>query len=275
MKRINLLFAGFAMLLWSCSKPVNYEGGAPALLMELDKVVANDYVEQVPVPHEKSGYHPKLIKKASLTISSPTIEATKSQLYEFVSRCNGRVIYENLVTNDPYSYYQISLNIQASLFDKFFKLVDSAKFVIVSKSFSSDDVTMQYIDNSTRLENKKKLEARYLELLSKTRDIKDMLEIEEKLEGIRSDIESRENQMKEMEKQIAYSEVSVRIDRQSTSLTFEEKNKYSFKISQGFVKGWQGIKSAFVFLISIWPIYLIVAALVIFIKYWRNRRKNK
>jgi hypothetical protein len=148
-----------------------------------------DYVMQDKAsPRESDLYNPKLIKKGSLTISSSNIEDTKSVLYAFVKRCNGQVVNESLISNEPNSYYKISLNVQASLYDKFFMPIDSAKLNIISKSFSSQDVTMEYIDNKTRLENKKKLEKRYLELLAKTKDIKDMLDIEEKLESIRSDM---------------------------------------------------------------------------------------
>ncbi len=280
MKNVNLFLIGLILLTSSCKRHMDTD---KVVMQEMDMervdykadAVHNNMMPPPPPPSsELELYNTKLIKKGSLTISSTNIETTKSTLYDFVKKCNGQIINENLVSNDPYSYYQISLNVQASLFDKFFKLIDSAKLNIISKSFSTEDVTMQFIDNTTRLDNKKKLEKRYLELLTKTKDIKDMLDIEEKLENIRSDIESRESQMKVMEKQIAYSEIHLRLEKHAISVTYEDKNKYTFRLIQGLEKGWQGIKSTIIFLISIWPIYLIVILIYYLVRYYRNKNNK-
>jgi hypothetical protein len=209
----------------------------------------------------QSSYNPKLVKKGDLTISSIDIESTKQLIFGFVKICNGYVINENLVANEPNSFYQISLNIQASQFDKFVHLLDSSKLNIVSRSFSVADVTMQYVDNVTRLENKKKLEKRYLDLLAKTKEIKDILEIEEKLENIRTEIEVKESQLKVLDKQIEYSEFNLKIEKRKVNISFDDTNKYSYKIGQGLISGWEGIKSFLIALISIWPIYLLIAIL--------------
>lgn len=285
-KKILLLFFCFLTIL-SCKRNLENK---KEVLMECEKIEVNDDVPPPPPPpastrydyvmqdkassSESDLYNPKLIKKGSLTISSSNIEDTKSIIYAFVKRCNGQVVNENLISNEPNSYYRIFINVQASLYDKFFMLIDSAKLNIISKSFSSQDVTMEYIDNKTRLDNKKKLEKRYLELLAKTKDIKDMLDIEEKLESIRSDIESRETQMNVMEKQIAFSEVHITIEKRTINVTYDEKNKYSYKLVQGLLSGWQGIKTFLVFLFSIWPFYILIILCYLIIRYVRNKNKK-
>ncbi len=185
------------------------------------------------------------------------------------------MVNESLVKNEPTSYYQISLNVQASYFEKFVQLLDSSKLNIVSKSFSVEDVSMQYVDDSTRLANKKILEKRYLDLLAKTTDIKDILEVEEKLESIRTEIEVKESQMKLLNKQIAYSEINLVIEKNTSNLTYDETNKYSYKLGQGLINGWEGFKTIFVFLITIWPFYLIIACLYFLIKSIVIKRKKK
>jgi hypothetical protein len=273
MKKSEIILIGLLAMMSSCRDHLNYDRASP---MEITKSV--DFAMNMSPPMLASTvqdkYNPKLIKKGSLVISSVNIEQTKNLIYDFVKRCKGKIISESLEANDPYSYYQIVLNVDASLFDKFFILIDSAKLNITAKTFSTEDVTMVYIDNTTRLENKKKLEKRYLELLSKTKDIKDMLDIEEKLEGIRSDIESRESQMKVMDKQIAYSEIHLKLEKKSINLTYYEKNKYSYKLLQGLASGWQGIKSAMIFLFSIWPLYFLAFGVYYLIRFLRNKRKK-
>lgn len=219
-------------------------------------------------------YSQKLVKKGELTISSKDIELTKTLIYRFVKECNGYVTNENLVKNDVFSYIEISLNVQASQFDFFLQLLDSSKINLVSRTFSVDDVSLKYIDDSTRLQNKKKLEKKYLDLLSKTNDIKNLLEIEDKLEEIQTDIEVKESQLKLLDKKIAYSEFNIKIEKTTSDLTYEDSNKFRYKLGKGIIQGWEGFKSVLVFLITIWPLYVLITIVFLAIKK-RKKKKNK
>jgi len=229
-----------------------------------------------PPPSEnQEQYNPKLIKKGELTISSKNIELTKELVYRLAKECNGYVINENFSNNDYYSSFDISLKIKASYFDLFLKKLDSSEINIVSRTFSVEDVTMKYIDDSTRLFNKKKLEGKYLELLAKTNDTKNLLEIEEKLEEIQTDIEVKENQLKVLDKQIAFSEFKIKIEKDITNLTYEDRNKFTYKLSQGIVQGWEGTKVIVIFFFSIWPLYILIALIYIVLKVIIKKRKKK
>jgi len=228
-----------------------------------------------PPPKNQGQYNPKLVKKGELTISSKDIELTKELVYRLVKECNGYVINENFTNNDYNTYFDISLNIRASHFDLFLKKLDSSKINIVSRTFSVEDISMEYIDDSTRLCNKKKLERKYIDLLAKSNDIKNLLEIEEKLEEIQTDIEVKESQLKLLDKQIAYSEVKIKIEKDITNLTYEDRTKFTYKLSQGFVRGWEGIKVVLIFLLTIWPVYILVALIYFVINPIIKRRKKK
>jgi hypothetical protein len=220
-------------------------------------------------------YSQKLVKKGELTISSKDIELTKTLIYRFVKECNGYVTNENLVKNDVFSYIEISLNIQASHFDNFLLLLDSSKMNIVSRTFSVEDISLKYIDDSTRLQNKKKLEKKYLDLLSKTNDIKNLLEIEDKLEEIQTDIEVKESQLKLLDKKITYSEFTIRIEKSISNLTYEDSTKFRYKLSKGIIQGWEGIKSVLVFLITIWPLYVLITIIFLVIRKIKKRKNKK
>lgn len=276
---ISLLVS--ACVLLSCGKKqeVNNKN-----VLEYKGLVARSYNCPPPPPppaaqdlrQEKN--NAKLVKKGSLTLSTTDIELTKKQIYEYVKNCNGYVVNENLEAKEPYSSYSILLNIEASQFDRFVYLLDSAKLNVVSKSFSVEDVTMEYVDHATRLENKKKLEKRYLDLLAKSKNVKEMLEIEEKLEEIRSDIEVKENQLKTLDKQIAYSEFSLTIEKRKINLTYDESNSYMRKIIQGVSSGWEGLKWFLITLITIWPIYIIIVLLYFvvrkLIRKWKSKKRE-
>ena len=218
---------------------------------------------------------PKLVKKGELTIASNDLEATKALIYKFVKECNGYVTNENLVKDEIFAHIEMSLNVQASHFEMFLKLLDSSKVNIVSSTFSVEDVSLKYIDDSTRLQNKKKLEQKYRDLLSRAKDMKDLLEIEDKLEEIQTEIEVRESQLKMLDKQIAYSEFTVKIEKDNVYLPYNARSKFTYRLGQGIVAGWDGVKSMVIFLFSIWPLYLLIALVVFAIKAIIKRRKKQ
>lgn len=261
----------------ACSRnegKLNYT--ANAILM--DKPSANE--SPVPPPpgssdRNQDSYNPKLVKKGELTISSNSLEATKKTLHTLVKACNGNITNENMVKSDFTTYYEIGLNVQAAYFDKFLQLLDSAELNIVSRSFSVEDITMQYIDDSTRLQNKKKLEKKYLELLSKAADMRSTLDIEAKIEEIRTNIEVKESQLKLLNKQVAYSDFSVRIELDDVNLSKNSKSKFFYRLGKGISNGWYGMKEFLIFLVTIWPVYLFAAAFIYLIRFLvRKRRKN-
>jgi hypothetical protein len=145
---------------------------------------------------------------------------------------------------------------------------------IVSRTFSVEDVTLKYIDDSTRLQNKKKLEKKYLDLLSKTNDIRNILEIEDKLEEIQTDIEVKEGQMKMLNKQIAYSAFEIKIEQDIVDASYQDRKKFSYMLKQAVVRGWEGVRLAAIGLVSFWPLWVLIGVLVAAIKIFIRRRKN-
>jgi len=217
----------------------------------------------------------KLVKKGELTISSRDMRQTKSQISVFVKDCQGDIINETMSKNEFFSSIELSLKVRAAQFDRFIQLLDSAGINIVSKNITVEDVTMKFIDDSTRLENKKKLEQKYRDLMARAKDMTDLLQIESKLEEIQSDIEVRETQLKQLENQVAYSQFTIRIEQDDANVSYSDRSKFTYKLGQGLKAGWEGIQMLVVFLFAVWPAYLILLVIYLTIKTIIRKRKKK
>lgn len=222
----------------------------------------------------------KLIKRGDLGLSCENLEATKKMLYGFLARCKGYVASERLVNDDTSTpaYYQLEFNVEAGYFEKFLQLIDSSRLKVVSRNISMQDVTRQYVDQTVRLNGKKRLAERYAQLLSKANAVKDMIEIQEKLEEVQSEIESQEWDLKTMERKVSYSEISVKLEKPSKA-TAANSNSFWHKIGQSLGDGWDAVVNFFLFLIAIWPYYIVIA-LVWYLgrkgfKKWKTRKQQK
>jgi hypothetical protein len=170
--------------------------------------------------------------------------------------------------------YTIVIRIPAKNFDAFLGTVSSTATKIDSRNIRIKDVTTEFIDTKARLDNKLQLEKRYLNLLSRAGKMRDLLDIEEKLTEIRSDIEATQGQLNYMSKQVAYSSLNI------TFYTVQPEqvatgNGFGYKFKHALTAGWDFLQDLFLGLIASWPLVLTVAIFIVLVRRWRTRRAAK
>ena len=62
---------------------------------------------------------------------------------------------------------------------------------VEGEQMEAEDVTRQYVDQQARLRNLHAQEAQYLAILKQARSVKDILDVSEKLNGVRGEIEQQ------------------------------------------------------------------------------------
>jgi hypothetical protein len=165
---------------------------------------------------------------------------------------------DNQSTNgdDNHKEYVLKIRIPAKYFDLLLDSVSSTADKIDTKNIAVTDVSTQYIDIKTRLDNKKVLENRYLDLLKKATRIPDLLEIENKLTEIRSDIESTQGQLNYLGKQVTYSSLEITFYAKQIE-TADKGVGYGYKFKTAITDGWAFLQNLCFGLISLWPVIII------------------
>jgi hypothetical protein len=218
----------------------------------------------------------KIIKDGSIQFETDNLNDTHKKILNSLKKYGGYVDEDNQTTNgdENRKEYELKIRIPAKYFDFFLDSVSSTAYKIDSKDISITDVTTRYIDVKTRLDNKKILEKRYLELLNKSSKISDLLEIENKLTEIRSDIESTQGQLNYLNKQVAYSSLDITFyTKQTAQVDTGQGAGYKFKTA--IANGWQTLQNLFFGLIGLWPIVIILGVIYWLIKRWSKRRKAR
>jgi hypothetical protein len=80
-----------------------------------------------------------------------------------------------------------------------------------SERITSDDVTDEYVDLAARSASQKQLEQQYLELLKRAGTVKDAMEVQKVLAEVRTEIERMEGRERLLEKESAFSTLTVRL----------------------------------------------------------------
>lgn len=241
---------------------------------------ANDAVgksldEPEPAGRVKPAIEKKIIKEGNITFETNNISKTRKTVGNSLNKFEGYVAEETETNNgdDNRKEYTIKARIPAKNFDRFLDAVSSGADRIDSKNISIKDVTTEYIDITTQLANKKKLEDSYLALLKKGTKISDLLEIENKLTEIQSDIESTQGQLNYLTKQVEYSELDITF---YTKLAVEDNGKtFGYKLTSALADGWEISGVLFFGIIGLWPLWIVAIALFMIARRWRQKMRDR
>lgn len=84
--------------------------------------------------------------------------------------------------------------------------------ILENEKISADDISEQYYDLKARLENAKKFEARLLEMVrTETGKLQDLLQVEEKLNQIREQIEQMEGRLRYLDSLTSMSSITINV----------------------------------------------------------------
>lgn len=212
----------------------------------------------------------KLTRTAEITFQTNDVEATKTYIEGCVSQFAGLIDDENTSSETDRKSCHITARVPAERLDTFMAVVESGAMRIESKSVSQEDVTTNYIDLTTRLENKRELEKRYKTLLAKATGVNDMLSIEREMNQLRSEIESTERQLRYLDRQVSYS----RCDIDFFELQNVNVRESGSQIVNAFKTGGQWFVLFLLWLVQLWPFIVLAAAIVVPIV-WRAKKRKK
>ena len=214
----------------------------------------------------------KIIKQASLRFETNDLEETFAQIQKAITANKGTVQNDSEGKTYDNIYRNLTVRVPSQNFDAFIKSISEGVSYFERKEISADNVTEQYIDLDSRLKTKRKLEARYLEILQKATKISEILEIEKQISIIREEIEAKEGQLKYLESRV--SESTITIEFYKTIAEKEAvKTSYGSKIWTAIKSGFFGVSSFFISIISVWPFIILIVVLVYFIRKRFKRKK--
>ena len=237
------------------------------------------YMEPAPPPGaSRFGAEPqeiqverRIIKESWIRIEVDKYSEALVEIKGMVSKHNGYINQENESSTDYSLNNNLSIRVAAEDFDVLVEELIGVAVKVDNKSINARDVTEEFIDIEARLNTKREVEKRYLDLLKDAKTITDILAVEEKLRIIREEIESKEGRLKYLSDQVSLSTIHLDVYQK---LTFEPGFKFFKKIGTALKGGWKGLLKVLVGLIYVWPLLIIVTGVLIWLGRRRRRRKK-
>lgn len=218
----------------------------------------------------------KIIKDGRIGVRVSDLENTKSRIDTLIIHYGGYYANERLNNSDWETSYNLNIRIPSENFMRFISDVETGDGEILYKEIDARDITDQFIDLETRLENKRNYLKRYNDLLLKANSIKEILEIEEKIRALEEEIESTTGRLKYLSDLVDYSTLDLTISKPNNfKYNPAKRDKFSEKLKQSLSKGWFGFVDFFLFIVNIWPFWIIFILILYLWKKYKMKIKRK
>jgi hypothetical protein len=223
----------------------------------------------------------KLIKNGQLSINVVNVSKAQQRLGKVIKDLGGYCDREEYLQPTWSEYGDINmyvyyLRVPANKFELLVSILESGSNSVLNKTIYTEDVTDRYHDNEMHLNIQRSYLKRYTELLKKAVNVKDVIEVQTKIDEIEEEINSLKGSLNSLDDQIAYSSLQVFLvfKRDSNSKNIC-KGSYFTRLGSSLKSGAVGFVDFTVFLVNIWPFWIVLAIAVYVWRKVRIRRKQR
>lgn len=278
MKPSYLGMACIAMSLLSCGRNASHESKevATADIIETTAPVAsetqapdtNTHVLQAGSP-ANNDWDKKIIKTAEVTLELKDYNVFDNNIHQSVKAYGAYIASEKQNHTGYELRNSITIKVPVAQFDALVNSLSGTDIQVLEKNISTEDVSSEIVDIKARLEAKKQVRERYLDLLKQAKNMKDILSVQQEINSIQEDIEAADGRANYLVHQSAYSTINLTY-YQPLGGGYTGKPGFLSKLGDAFSQSLDGLESFLLFIVFTWPLWLVLTA-----GYWFYRKRKR
>ena len=221
----------------------------------------NDKQKKQPTTDQgtKPDWDKKIIKTASVNLEVKDYNTYYGSIREKIRSLGGYIAQEEQSQSDYKIENSMIIKVPVDQFDNAVVQLTGNVQKINERKISSQDVTMEVIDTKSRMEAKKQVRQRYMDLLGQAKNMEEILNVQSEINGIQEEIESAAGRIDYLSHSSVFSTINLTYFQVVNSTAKDpETTKPSFgeKIKDAFRTGWELVSNLFIVIITIWPLLL-------------------
>jgi len=214
----------------------------------------------------------KIVKTADLSVEVPHFRTYLERLHQQVKAMGGYIAQEEQQESTYKIENSITIKVPVERFDEMVLQLAADSDKLVSKKITAEDVTMQLVDTRSRLETKREVRERYLELLKQAHSMKDILQVQNEINSLQEEMDGAAGRIAYLGHAAAYSTINLNFYQVlDPSAKTNEEPSFLHKLSGAFREGWYLLSSLMIALVGAWPLLLGALAGLM---WWRKRSRN-
>jgi len=162
----------------------------------------------------------KLLRTAGMQIVVKSPAETAAKLVELAEDLGGYVQSSQVNGNQFAANATVTIRVPVSKLDEARTAIRKLSLRVDSDHLDAEDVTRNYVDLEARLRNLRAQERQYLEILKRASTVKDTLQVSEKLNEVRGQIEQQQAEFATLSKQVETVAISVSLNGEADAQVF-------------------------------------------------------
>lgn len=253
--------------------------------VEKDDVALNDTA--IKNKYDENVKELKIIKEGYVNVETENYNEFTNSLIAIVKTFNGYIESQETYSNGYYAKIERDLKNGNIILrvpqNKFYEIFDyvSEHGAIRSERTNETDVTKYYYEVDNKVKNLEVQEERLRDLLLKAENVTEILQIENELRRVRTDIDAYKINLSDIDDRSSMSTITIDIREVETlnkNINPVDKSVWQ-EAKEGFIRTINNIinfvENLIVFIVSILPIIVILGVIVVVVLMIVKRRKNK
>ena len=220
----------------------------------------------------------KIIKTANIRLELKDYNRFNQALHSSLKVYGAYVSEENQTNNEYKLENSISIKVPVQNFENLINSFSGDSVKIIEKKITSQDVKGEVVDTKARLDAKKRVRERYLDLLKQANKMEDIISVQKEIDAIQEDIESADGHIDYLQHSAAYSTINLVYYQymEQGSVYDDGQPGYFHRFVTAFKEGAAGLYTLILGLITIWPLILLgLLAFFYMKKRWRSAALKK
>lgn len=176
-----------------------------------------DSVEAPPLPPSEGR---KMVRTGSLDIVVKNPRETSEHIRQIAEHAGGFLVSSEVYGSEQDSNASVTVRVPEARFEEVRAAVRMLGLRVEGDKLEAQDVTMQYVDQAARLHNLHAQEAQYLGILKQARTVKDTVDVSDKLDEVRGQIEQQQAEFNALSKQVETVELAVSLRAETDTQVF-------------------------------------------------------
>ena len=216
----------------------------------------------------------KIIRTATITAQVNDFSKFAVFLREKVKQQGGYISSEEQNHAGDRLSNTVVIKIPVDRFYESLRLLEKEVGVTDEKQITAEDVTKEYVDTRSRLETKRQMRLRYLELLKQARNMEEILQVQAEINRLQEEIESVTARINYLTTASAMSTIHLTYYQVIPGGVVDHSPGFWQRISKAFFSGWEGVRSFLVAMVHLWPLFVLSGLLALVIGKWKSRNRR-
>lgn len=222
-------------------------------------------------PAAQPDWDKQIIKNATLSVSVEDYKKFSTLVQQQVKANGGYIANEEQSQSEYKIENSITIKVPVAQFETLINAITPAAIAVDVRKITSEDVSAEVVDTKGRIQTKKAMRERYLQLMSEAKKMSDVLEVQAEINELQEQMETAAGRVQYLTHSAAYSTIQLTYYQVlNATASVDVSPSFVTKLGQSFKSGWQWLGEVLIAVTAFWPLWLAIIAVVFGIKKFKT-----